>query len=103
MKNKQKKNVSKSFKNGFNWERKATRKHFDDEGELGLRKADKMSATCNKYATDKTLKKTKNGRRLSYSLRQYYKGISVGSLYEYNAIMDYGDKGKNKKSFNSKV
>lgn len=97
MKNRQKKKISKSFRNGFNWGRIITRKHFDDEGELGLRKADKMSSTCNKYASDKSLKKTKSGRSLSYSLRQYYKGIAVGSLYEYNAITVYDKNKKNKK------
>lgn len=92
---KKKRKATKPFSKGFKWGRVTTRKHFDDEGELGLRKADKMATTCNKYASDKKLEKNKAGRSLNYPLRQYYKGIFVGSLYEYNAITVYG---KNKRS-----
>lgn len=72
-----KREPSKDFQAGFDWGRGKARDY--------RRTVEKMSATCDKYATDKTLKGTKKGKTLNYYKRQFYKGASVGLLYDAKA------------------
>lgn len=72
-----KREPSKDFQAGFDWGRGKARDY--------RRTVEKMSATCDKYATDKTLKGTKKGKTLNYYRRQFYKGASVGLLYDEKA------------------
>jgi len=74
------------FKKGFFWGRKLLKNNFELEGKIGLMKADKACSTCSRYATDKKLTETKNGKRLTAAKRQFYKGVASGILHEYNKM-----------------
>ena len=80
------------YRSGFRWGDNAIKKAFSDNGETGIAICDKAAATCQKYATDMSLKKTAKGKVLTPELRRYYQGIADGMLEGYNRIYDRGSK-----------
>ena len=70
----------------FNWGRAIAHNNFNEFGELGIAKSDKAFLTCQKYATDKSVKRTYNGVVLTKQLRAKYKDMADGLLQGYNDI-----------------
>lgn len=78
--------VKNSYKSGFAWGKRTIKKHYREYGNTGIRICDKSAQTCRKYAEDKKIKKTKTGKPLTSSLRNYYRGIADGMLDGYNEL-----------------
>ena len=53
----------------FNWGRAIAHNNFQEFGELGNAKSDKAYSTCQKYANDKSIKRTHKGVVLTEQLR----------------------------------
>ena len=75
-----------AYSRGFNWGKKTIKKAYREKGKRGLRRCDKSASTCNKYGTNRKIKRTKKGKYLTEPLRAYYRGISKGMLSGYNEI-----------------
>lgn len=70
----------------FNWGRAIAHNNFQEFGELGNAKSDKAYSTCQKYANDKSIKRTHKGVVLTEQLRAKYKAMADGILQGYNDI-----------------
>ena len=81
-----KKRKKSDYSRGFKWGKKTIKKAYREEGKRGLRKCDKSASTCNKYGSNRKIKRTKKGKYLTEPLRAYYRGISKGMLSGYNEI-----------------
>lgn len=81
-------NKSKNYRSSHNWGRKTIKENYYLFGEEAIYKCDKATETCKKYATDKRLTKTKNGKKLTSSLREYYSGIADGMQQGYNDLIE---------------
>ena len=75
-----------SYRKGKRWAFAIFNKNVRDEGETGVYKSDKACTTCRKYATDKKLSKTAQGKRLDKNLRDFYKGAADGFIDAYNSF-----------------
>lgn len=78
--------MKNNYEKGKQWGFRTILKSYEEEGEKGIGRCDKAALTCSKYATDKTVKTTKNGKKLTKSMRDYYRGIADGMLEGYNKI-----------------
>ena len=78
--------IKNSYKHGFAWGKRTINKQFHEYGITGLRICDKSAQTCRHYAENKSIKKTKTGKPLTSSLRNYYRGIADGMLDGYNKL-----------------
>lgn len=75
-----------SYKKGKRWAWRIFRKNLNVYGEVGVRKSDKASVTCSKYANNKKINKTSQGKVLNKDLRSFYKGAADGFLEAYNSF-----------------
>lgn len=78
--------MDKNYEAGRRFGRKAIKDNYQNFGDLGLGQADKGYQTCMSYATDKKIKKTKKGKRLTNSLRSFYRGMADGFQDGYNDL-----------------
>lgn len=79
--------MNKDYERGKIWARKVFKDNLE-YGEIGVRKSDKASITCGKYANDTNCKKTSTGKKLNTSMRNFYKGAADGFLQAYNDLVD---------------
>ncbi len=75
-----------SYKKGKRWACRIFEKNLNIYGEVGIRKSDKAFVTCSKYANDKKIKKTSQGKVLNKDLRSFYKGAADGLLEAHNSF-----------------
>ena len=70
-----------SYERGKRWGHAIFKSNLELFGKQGLHKSDAVMTTCSRYARDKSLKKTKNGKLLDERNRSGYRGIADG-IYE---------------------
>lgn len=72
---------NQSYKQGKRWGYAIFKSNLELFGKQGLHKSDAAMTTCSRYAKDRSLKKTKNGKVLDERTRAGYRGVSDG-IYE---------------------
>ena len=80
---------SSNYSRGFSWGKETIKREYRILGKKGIALCDKTAFTCEQYGTNQKIKRTKKGKKLTSSLRAYYRGISRGMLAGYNDILHY--------------
>lgn len=75
----------KDYNRGVAWGKKIFREQVKTFGEMGIYMADKAATTCGKYAEGRT-HKTKTGKVLNSSMRNFYKGARAGMQAAYRDL-----------------
>lgn len=75
----------KDYYRGVAWGKKIFREQVKAFGETGIYIVDKAATTCGKYAEGCT-RKTRTGKVLTGSMRNFYKGARAGMQAAYREL-----------------